>query len=153
MLQEICEFVHNYFVHDRYTNTYTIANGTFSPTLTLKEGQRFLVSGSDLNDGIYTYHASGIMDDDDAVRVGLADEVFTGAVCGLAVPPQFVALSAEIKAWVATYGDTINSPLQSESFNGYSYSKAASANGNPGQLSGWQAQFASRLNRWRKVAF
>ena len=40
------------------------------------------------------------------------------------------------------------SPYTSESFGGYSYTKATDANGAP---IGWQKAFASRLNKWRKL--
>ena len=154
MLQQVCETIHNYFISEQFKGTYTIASGTISPTPALKEGQRFLIAGSDLNDGIYTYHAAGIKNDDDAVLAGLAAEVFTGAVCGLAVPPQLVALAAEIALWVGKYGDVMTSPYQSESFGGYSYTRASgSASAGGTGAAGWEDVFASRLNRWRKVAF
>ena len=65
MLQQVCEYIHNYFIKDRHESDYEIIGGTISLPF-LKEGQRFLISGSDLNDGVYTYHADGIKDDDDA---------------------------------------------------------------------------------------
>ena len=154
MLQEICEHIHNYFVSSNQQAEYAIADGAISPAPALKEGQRFLIAGSDLNDGVYTWRADGIKNDDDTAGAGLADEVFSGAVCGLSIPPQLVALSAEISEWVAKYGDVINSPYQSESFGGYSYSKA-SGSGAAGSspTAGWQEVFAGRMNRWRKVSF
>lgn len=154
MLQQICEHIHNYFIKTQFVGEFTISDGAISPDLSLKEGQRFLIEGSDLNDGIYTYHAAGITDDDDIARAGLADEIFTGSVYGLAVPPQLITLSAEIYTWVGKYGDVINSPYQSESFGGYSYARAsgAGANGNTSPA-GWKDVFADRMNRWRKVSF
>ena len=158
MLQQVCEHIHNYFIRGdatRIDGTITIADGAVSPTNPgLKEGQRFLIAGSDLNDGIYTYHADGITDDDDSAGAGLTDEVFTGTIVGLSIPPQVISLSAEISEWVAKYGDVINSPYASESFGGYSYSRAtgSGADGSSGSA-GWQDVFKSRLNRWRRVAF
>ena len=154
MLQEICENIHNYFVHDRYNGTYTISGGVISPALVLKDGQRFLIAGSDLNDGIYTFHPTGIKNDDDSAGAGLADEVFTGAICGLSIPPQVIALAAEVNEWVGKYGAAVASPYQSESFGGYSYTRATSGKSDgTNTVAGWQEVFASRLNRWRKVAF
>ena len=156
MLQSVCEYIHNYFINEdcRLSGSFTIENGTISPLVGLKEGQRFLIAGSDLNDGIYTYHADDLCDDDDIARAGLADEVFSGAIVGLAVPPQVIALSAEISDWVAKYGDVINSPYQSESFGGYAYTRASGAgSGGGNSAAGWQEVFGSRLNRWRKVSF
>ena len=154
MLQEICEHIHNYFISSRFQGTYTIADGMLSPAPDLKNGQRFLVSGSDPNDGIYTWRTDGIRDDDDIAGAGLADEVFSGAICGLSIPPQLAALSAEIREWVGTYGDVIASPYQSESFGGYSYTRASAAGSAGGSMAaGWQEVFANRLHRWRKVSF
>lgn len=155
MLQAVCEYLNNYFVRDDeiVEGTFTIADGAISPALSLKEGQRFLVSGSDLNDGIYTWHSDGLMDADDTAGAGLADETFKGTISGLSVPPQVVALAQEISSWVGKYGDAINSPYQSESFGGYSYTRASrNGSGSGSAVSGWQDVFASRLKRWKKVA-
>ena len=158
MLQQVCEHIHNYFIKGtatRIEGTITIADGAVSPmNPTIKDGQRFLIAGSDLNDGIYTWHDGVILNDDDNAGVGLTDEVFTGTIVGLSIPPQVIALSAEISEWVAKYGDVINSPYQSESFGGYAYSRAtgSGADGSSGSA-GWQDVFRARLNPWRKVAF
>lgn len=154
MLQQICEHIHNYFIRSTVTDTFTISSGSISPSLPLKEGQRFLIAGSDLNDGMYTYHASGICDDDGSTGVTLAPEVFCGTIYGLGIPPQLISLSSEITEWLGTYGDVINSPYQSESFGGYSYSRTSGAGANGASASaGWQDVFAGQLNRWRKVSF
>lgn len=155
MLQQVCEALNNYFVREEnvFSGEYTIADGAVSPVPSLKDGQRFLITGSDLNDGVYTWHSDGIMNDDDSAGAGLADEIFYGAISGLSVPPQVVALAAEINTWVGKYGGVINSPYQSESFNGYSYSRASGGSGTGGTgAAGWQDVFASRLKRWKKVA-
>ncbi len=71
----------------------------------------------------------------------------------MAVPAAVVSLSNEIEAWLVKYGDAMNSPFASESFGGYSYTKAqgyASTGG--GMLSSWQAVFGNRLNHWRKIS-
>ena len=151
MLQQMCETLHNYFIRDTVSGNYEIAGGMISPMPFLKEGQRFLIAGSDLNDGVYTYHEYGLRDDDDSERVGLHDEAFTGAVCVMAVPPAAVALSGEIKAWVDKYGEVTNSPYQSENVVGvYSYTRATGTNGGTAT---WQSVFGDRLKAWRKVAF
>ena len=153
MLEQIMEYCNNYFVSETMSGTYTIENGAISPAPALKEGQRFMIAGSDLNDGVYTWHSAGIKNDDDTARVGLAAEVFNGAICGLAVPPRLAALAAEINVWVGKYGDVANSPYQSESFGGYSYTRASGKGSGAGSTAaGWQEVFASRLKRWKKVA-
>ncbi len=158
MLQQVLENIHNYFARPEGVTrgTFTISGGTVSPTPALKDGQRFLIAGSDLNDGIYTWHASirGIGNDDDTGSADLADEVFSGAVYGLSVPPQVVALSMEIGEYVTKYGDALASPYTSESFGGYSYTRASAskADGSSG-AAGWEDVFRTRMDRWRKVSF
>ena len=157
MLQQVCEYIHNYFISKDgriprcWANDYTIADGMISPAVQLKEGQRFLIVGSDLNDGVYTYHESGITNDDDAEAVGLQAEDFTGSIAAMAVPPAVIALIGEINDWVAKYGAIVNSPYSTESVQGvYNYSKTTKSEEAGGGGYSWQDVFKSRLNQWRK---
>lgn len=141
MLTEICGEVRNYFIRDRqdiYSGTFTIENGTISLPF-LKNGQYFRIVGSALNDGVWEYPA-----------VGLKDETFDGSVWAMYVPVAFAALAVEIKDWVENNAEALNSPYQSESFGGYSYSKSTGANGSSGF--GWRDQFSTRLNQWRRLS-
>lgn len=153
MLQQVCEYLHNFDFNkgqDLHTGTYSIEEGVL-PLSFLHDGQRFLIIGSTLNDGMFTYHANGIKNDDDTKAAGLHDETFAGTISALAVPPAVIALSGEIKTWVDTYGESVNSPYQSESVIGvYSYTKSS---GNNGGSASWQDVFASQLKRWKRVAF
>ena len=152
MLQQLCENICNYFIQKQEQGTFEIAGGTISLPFLL-DGQRFLISGSVLNDGMYTYHEAGIKNDDDTEAVGLQDETWTGTICALAVPPAVIALSGEVKAWVDANGEAVSSPYQSENVIGvYSYTKASGGSGAGGSVT-WQDVFKDRLNRWRKVAF
>lgn len=152
MLQQVCEYIHNYFIKNAKVGNFEIDdNGMISPSDFLKEGQRFWITNSDLNDGVYTYHASGITDDDDSDVAGLRAESFAGTVCALAVPPAVIALAQEIQSWVDNNSEAITSPYQSESFNGYSYTLKSGSEG--GSALGWQDIFKSQLNRWRRVSF
>ncbi len=151
MLNQICENICNYFIKDRIAGRFEIADGMVS--LPLLDGQRFLIRGSALNDGMYTYHDTGIKNDDDSEAVGLQDETWTGTICALAVPPAVIALSGEVKAWVEANGEAIKSPYSSENVLGvYGYTKATGGHGAGGSVS-WMDIFADRLKRWRKVAF
>ena len=154
MLQEVCDHVHNYFEHKRVDGTFTVSGGTVSPAVPLLEGQRFQILGSVLNDGIYTWHAAAIFDDDDAMPVTLNEETFSGAVIGMAVPASFISLVKDIRDWMDRYGDAVNSPYQSENVIGvYSYTKAGSNAGTKvNEISSWQSKYKTRLNRWRKIA-
>ena len=151
MLNTICENICNYFIKDRFEGRFEIADGMIS--LPLLDGQRFLIQGSALNDGMYTFHDTGIKDDDDSSEVGLHDESWAGTICALSVPPAVLALSAEITAWVDANQESQNSPYSSESVLGvYSYTKASGGHGAGGSV-GWMDVFADRLKRWRKVSF
>lgn len=151
MLQEIMEYLNNYFVPISAKKvTYTISNGAISPSFGAEDGDRFLICMSRRNDGVYTWHADGIKDDDDANAAGLRDETFAGTIRVMSVPPALVALSGEIKQWVESNSAVLNSPLQSESFNGYSYAlKSGGKNGGNGPLT-WRDIFGKQLERWRR---
>lgn len=154
MLNAICEHLLNYFAKDPLHGDFVIAGGTLSPAPALLEGQRFRIVGSALNDGVYTYHASGVMNDDDTDAAELEDEAFAGAVWPMAVPKAVLALAAEIAEWQDKYGAAVSGPYQSENVIGvYSYTlKSGGGNGSGGdQAVSWQSQFRTRLNRWRKI--
>ena len=151
MLQQMCEYVHNYFVKERHSGKFEIADGMIS--LPLLDGQRFLIQGSSLNDGMYTFHDTWIANDDDTEAVGLLAETFAGTICALAVPPAVIVLAGEINEWVAKFGEAVETPYTSESVLGvYSYTKASGGTGAGGAVT-WQDAFKSQLDRWRKVAF
>jgi hypothetical protein len=67
----------------------------------------------------------------------------------MGVPPAVIALLADINAWITKYGESTESPYQSESFAGYSYTKATDAQSNG--LATWQTMFRGQLSRWRKI--
>ena len=138
MLTELCAELRNWFVvpDGVHIGTYTISGGSIAPLDFLQEGQYFRIVGSVFNDGVYQYPAKFEK-----------DEVFEGAVWAMAVPPTLTALSAEIEEYNKSDAGK-PSPYTSESFGGYSYTKATDANGAP---IGWQKAFASRLNKWRKL--
>lgn len=157
MLAEVCAYIHNYFLKKEkmrvvyYQRTYTISGGMLSIDF-MKEGQRFLLTGSDLNDGVYTYHSNGIMNDDDDAAAELVDETFTGEICPMAVPKELIDLCTEIGNWMEKYGEATNSPFTQETVVGvYSYMKATKSTGTGAGVRDWTDVFASRLNEWRKV--
>jgi hypothetical protein len=142
MLFAICSYLKNFFIRDErdiHTGEFTIENGHIEPLDFLKNGQYFRIVGSALNDGVYQYGEETLL-----------DEEFDGAIWAMYVPADFVILASEISSWVVSNADTLNSPYQSESFGGYSYSKGNSASGT-GAYS-WQDQFAARLNQYRRLS-
>ena len=154
MITEICEHLHNFFdtrdgcFIDRNAGTFTISDEVLSPLpSTLVKGQYLRIAGSMFNDGVWVLSESEPEEGEEAELYidGLADETFTGAVFGLVVPKDFVTIVAEISAYKTANPATA---YTSESFGGWSGSRATGANGLPVS---WQGAFASRLNRWRKL--
>ena len=141
MLTELCAELKNYFLRDAskdiHSGEFTIENGTIELPF-LISGQYFRIVGSVLNDGVYKYPASG-----------LTDESFTGSVWAMAVPLSVIALADEIAAWNTANAEALSGPYQSESFGGYSYSKASGASG--GAYT-WKDQFAGRLAKYRRLS-
>ena len=138
ILIEICAELRNWFVvpNGVHVQTYTISGGSIAPLDFLQDGQYFRIVGSVFNDGVYQYPATS-----------LTDEVFEGAVWAMSLPPDLIALSAEIEEYNKSAGKP--SVYTSESYpNGYSYTRATDASGVP--LS-WQKAFSSRLSKWRKL--
>ena len=107
--------------------------------LPLQDGQYYLISGSSFNDGVYQYHKGD--------TAPLQEETFDGVVVPLAIPKPFLSLVDEISEWQAKNGNL--GAYQSESFGGYSYSRATNSKG---EAYTWQDAFRARLNPWRKMA-
>lgn len=143
MIGQVCAECKNYFVQpdvDIHVSNYTVTNGQIGPVPFLKNGQYYRIVGSTLNDGVYQH---GIDD------TALADEEFFGAVWAMRVPRDFVALCEEIQAWDAQNGEALSGPYSSESFGGYSYSKAT---GSDGGAYTWRDQFKGKLNAYRRLS-
>lgn len=141
MLSDLCAELRNYFLGDEpqrqiHTGTFTIENGCIAPVDFLSDGQYFRIVGSALNDGVHQYPAAW-----------LSDEMFAGAVWAMSVPPSIIALADEIKAYCES--DAAKPVIYaSESFGGYSYTRATGADGGAPT---WQAVFAKRLNPYRRM--
>ena len=138
MLTEICAELRNYFEvpNGRHFGKFEISGGSIAPLDFLQDGQYFRIIGSVFNDGVHQYPASD-----------LTDEAFHGAVWAMALPPSLIALSAEIEEYNKSDAGKA-SHYTSESFGGYSYTKATDANGVP---ISWKKAFARRLDQWRKL--
>lgn len=141
MLEELMRECRNWFVAPNgvHLGTFTIKDGSVSLPF-LVSGQYFRIVGSVFNDGIYQYGAAE-----------LADETFDGAVWALLVPPAFLALADEIQNWRDQYENAANSPFQSESFAGYSYTLKGESTAQVSSAKGWRGAFSSRLANWRKL--
>lgn len=142
MLEQILDFIHNYFEVQIIEGTFKVESGKINIPL-LKDGQYFKVKGSVFNDGVHKYDS----------ELALTDEEFTGEIWALAVPPAVIKIAEEVKTWQDTYGQQANSPFQSESFGGYSYTKASASNSSGRSTPAtWQTVFGPRLNAYRKIS-
>lgn len=154
MLEQLLTYLHNWFrvrdsVDGKHPGTYKVENGGIVLPF-LQNGQHFRIMGSIFSDGLYIYGDS--LKDGDGNDVELTDETFDGSVWALAVPKAVIELSKEISAWQEKYGATVASPFSSESFGGYSYTKATMADASTGSAAaGWEGAFRARLNQWRKI--
>lgn len=138
MLEEVLNHLRNRFERQRLVGTFTVADGALE-IAGLQDGQYFWILGSVFNDGLHRWPAKG----------ELTDEEFEGAVLLLAVPRPVIDLADEIGQWCEANSDALSSPYQSESFDGYSYTKG---DGDDGAAT-WQSHFADRLNPWRKISW
>lgn len=135
MLDVICAHLRNYFAVAEIHGTFDISGGEINLPQ-IKEGQYFRIVGSVFNDGVYRYPAKN-----------LTDESFDGEVWAMAIPPALIALADDIKKYTESESAK-PSPYVSESFGGYTYTKAKDATGVPAD---WRKLFGASLNRWRKL--
>ena len=144
-MTDIFQYLRNWFDRNqpKYYGNFKIENGALVGDYKIATGQFFRIIGSALNDGVYIFG-----------QEELSDEEFDGAIWLMAVPKDVRNLITEIEAWVEKYGgvDSANmSPYQSESFGGYSYSKASGGSSSQASVPTWQSVFADRLGRYKKL--
>lgn len=141
MLETVLIHLKNWFVvpNGVHEGIYKIEDGSLELPF-LQNEQYYRICGSVFNDGLHQYG-----DDVDFLQ----DETFTGTVWALAIPKAVVELSAKIEEWQKKNGDVVASPFSSESFGGYSYTKATDSA--TGAVATWETVFRSQLNPYRKA--
>lgn len=147
MLTEICNYLKNWFSNEKYIGYIRITDGTFycnDTKINIADGQYFRVIGTIMSDGVYQYGTDT-----------LSDEGFDGAVWLMRIPSDVIAIASDIAAWMEQYNGVdsqANSPFNSESFGGYSYSKSSgSAENGSNTIPAWAAVYGARLARYRKL--
>ena len=143
-MTEVFQYLRNWFDRNqpKYYGKFQIEDGALVGDYKIATGQYYRIIGSALNDGVYKYGSEELF-----------DETFDGAIWLMAVPVDVRNLITEISIWQDTYGgvDSANmSPYQSESFGGYSYSKASGGT-TSSAVPTWQSVFADRLGRYKKL--
>lgn len=136
MLESVLRYLNNWFAVARHDDTYTVKDGAITLPF-LQDGQWFRIVGSIFNDGLYQYGG----------ELQLTDETFDGSVWALTIPKAVITLSGEIETWQAKNGEA--GPYSSESFGGYSYTRATNSEG---LAVSWQDVFARQLAPWKKPA-
>ena len=139
MLEQVLMNIRNWFpvkggIH---SGTFTIKDGGITLPF-LADGQYFRICGSVFNDGLHQYNV-----------LDLVDETFNGTIWALSIPQPIIDLANEIQKWQNKNADALSSPYSSESFGGYSYSKAT--NSETGGAETWQSHFKQQLSAWRKI--
>ena len=139
MLEQVLMNIRNWFPVKGgiYSGTFTIKDGGITLPF-LADGQYFRICGSVFNDGLHQYNV-----------LDLTDETFTGTIWALSIPQPVIDLANEIQEWQDKNADALSSPYSSESFGGYSYSKAT--NSEAGGAETWQSHFKQQLSAWRKI--
>lgn len=137
MLERVLRHLRNWFLAGGiHCGTFAIEEGALNVPF-LVAGQYFRIVGSVFNDGVYQYPAV------------LTDETFTGEIWPLAVPKALLELVSEIEQWQEGNGKAADGPYSSESFGGYTYTKATDSR--TGGAMTWEAAFRGRLSIWRKL--
>ena len=139
MLEQVLMNIRRWFPVEGgiHSGTFTIEGGGITLPF-LADGQYFRICGSVFNDGLHQYNV-----------LDLIDETFNGTIWALAIPKSVIELADEIQKWQEKNGEASVSPYQSESFGGYSYSKATDAE--TGGAVTWQSAFKKQLSAWRKI--
>ena len=139
MLEQVLMNIRRWFPVEGgiHSGTFTIKDGGITLPF-LANGQYFRICGSVFNDGLHQYNV-----------LDLVDETFNGTIWALAIPKAVIELADEIQKWQEKNGAASISPYQSESFGGYSYSKATDAE--TGGAVTWQSAFKQQLSAWRKI--
>ena len=139
MLEQVLMNIRNWFPVKGgiYSGTFTIKDGGITLPF-LADGQYFRICGSVFNDGLHQYNV-----------LDLVDETFNGTIWALAIPKAVIELAAEIEAWQKKNGEAASGIYQSESFGGYSYSKATDAE--TGGAVTWQSAFKKQFSACRQI--
>lgn len=148
VLEQILWHIHNWFDHGTFpVEGCSTEGGSLPASVPIPEGAWYRIQGSLFNDGLHR------MGEDE-----LEGETFDGTVTVCAIPKALIDLAGEIADWIDDNAESDKAarqgPYQSESFDGYTYTKKTDsrAQNGSGGLTGWQAAFASDLNPWRKIS-
>lgn len=145
MLTEICQYLHNYFEYEKHFGLISIIGDVVfcdGEEIEMDEGQYFALFREKFAIGVYQYGDE------------LTDKTFMGSVWLMDIPDAILKANQWAEQWMEKNGgvdSAANSPFQSESFGGYSYSKGNNSNGKAGVGIFDQASFVGMLAPYRKL--
>ena len=143
-MYNVMKYLKNYFFNFKEYGEYSILNNTIEVRGNYLTGQYIMIKDSILNDGVYKI--AKVENNIITLEEELNTELFTGYICSLSVPNEFVTLCEEIKKFNEKH---VKTNIVSESYPmGYSYSKSTSTNGKP---TTWEQVFSSELYSYRKI--
>ena len=138
-LFELLRYLRNFFPGEKWSFSASDIQGGRLALPGLENGDYYLIEGSRRNDGIHIYGG------DD-----LKPESVGGIVTELRIPAALLEALGDINAWQEKNAAVLESPYTSESFGGYSYTKAGGSSVSGDGLS-WKTVFGPRLRQWRKL--
>lgn len=146
MLTKICAYLKNYFETERRIGEIKITDGAITcdgEPVALNDGQHFALFRDNFALGVYK------------AGEDIADKTFQGAVWPMDPPAAILEAAKWAEDWEAENGGataTANGPFQSESFGGYSYTKATGGStGSIGSSVFDQAQLKAMLAPYKKI--
>lgn len=146
MLTRVCRYLKNWFVKSNTGNgDVAVIDGKVyfnGSEIEMNEGQHFALVRTRYVYGVYAYGDE------------IEDSEFEGAVWIMDVPKDVLDVVVRMTAWEEANGGSDSpamSPYQSESFGGYSYSKASGGGGKVGSSVFDNAEFASVLRPFKKI--
>lgn len=145
-LTDLCRKTRNWFDKKRHFGIFDLDSELDFAC----EGQFYRLIGDVTADGqcLYVDYVCTYTDGNFKVYgAETAHGILNGAIWEMSVPTDFLELYEKMTAWEEKNADILNSPFQSESFGGYSYSRASGKNGS---LTVWD-NFADEIARYQKL--
>lgn len=131
-VSDVMRHVRNHFIRDAITASWTHEGGALSPADKLVPGMWIAVTGEDAPCGVYQLDENGGIPD-------LGNVSWTGVICRLNPPADFIRLCGDISCWAAANPDPA---VSSERLGEYSVSRKAVT---------WEEAFAPALAPYRRM--
>ena len=150
MLLSVLRHIRNYFDHTEERGDFSLVDSNIILQGEYKIGQYILITGSILVNGVYKIvdiagklHS---LESADGTASDIVSENFNGVIYGLVIPPDFLNIVNDIKAFVDEQGAPTN--IRSETNQNYRWESALDKNGN---IAGWEQIFSTKLAPFKKM--